>query len=236
MEYNLDMKSLPSSERPYERFHKLGAEALTDSELIAILIGSGSQGKNAVHTANEIIVKFTSNGGLESLQKVSVEELIQIKGIGISKAIRILAAFELANRSKLDPMPDRLDCSNPNNIMKHFAPKMEDLEREELRALFLNRKNLLIKDKVISTGGLSSTVIYPRDVFKEALKANAACLILLHNHPSGNPTPSNDDLSTTKVFIEASKILGIKLHDHIIIGKNKFISLASEERYNQMFF
>lgn len=236
MEYSLDMKSLPSSERPYERFHKLGAAALTDSELIAIIIGSGSQGKNAVHTANEIIAKYTSNGRLDSLQRASVEELIQIKGIGFNKAIRILAAFELANRSKLDPLPDRLNCSNPTDIVKHFAPKMEDLEREELRALFLNRKNLLIKDKVISTGGLSSTVIYPRDVFKEALKANAACLILLHNHPSGNPTPSNDDLSTTKVFVEASKILGIKLHDHIIVGKNKFISLASEERYNQMFF
>lgn len=236
MKYRMDMKSLPSSERPYERFHKLGPEALTDSELIAILIGSGSQGKNAVQTANEIIARYTTNGRLESLQRASVEELIQIKGIGVSKAIRILAAFELVNRSNLEPLPDKLDCSNPSDIVKYFGPKMENLEREELRALFLDRKNILIKDKVISTGGLSSTVVYPRDVFKEALKANAACLILIHNHPSGNPTPSNDDLKTTKVFVEASKILGVKFHDHIIIGKEKFISLASEDLHNHIFF
>lgn len=236
MNYKIDMKSLPSSERPYERFYRLGPEALTDSELIAILIGSGSQGKNAVQTANEIIARYASNGRLDSLKRSSVEELIQIKGIGVSKAIRILAAFELANRSKHEPIPDKLDCSNPSDIVKHFGSKMENLEREELRALFLNRKNILIKDKVISTGGLSSTVVYPRDVFKEALKANAACLILIHNHPSGNPSPSNDDLKTTKVFVEASKILGLKLHDHIIVGKGKFISLASEEEYNYLFF
>ena len=229
------IKALPERQRPYERFYHEGPDVLSDQELLAILIVSGYKGSNSVETATSILAELGTNEGISELAKASIEDLMQIKGIGMKKAIRIKAAFEISNRSISGVVPNNLDCSNPENIVQYFKHKMESLEREELRALFLNKKNILIREKLISTGGLSSTIVYPRDVFKEALRANAAALILIHNHPSGNSRPSQDDKETTRKFIEAGKLLGVRLHDHIIFGKGEYVSLASEHPYNYIF-
>ena len=228
------MKALPKHERPYERLYYKGASFLSNQEILSIIIGSGSKDMNALETASLILSRFASDG-MASLQGVSVEELMQIKGIGMYKAIRIKAAFELVNRCMVKPRPKNLNCSSPQNIVKYYQYYMESLEREELKALFLNTKNILIRDKVISIGGLNSTIVYPRDVFREAIRANSAAIILMHNHPSGNINPSEDDLITTKKFYEAGKIIGVRLHDHIIFGKVKFMSLASEKYYKYLF-
>lgn len=233
-ENNLSMHMLPKSQRPYERMYYQGGASLSDQELIAILLGSGSREKNALATASEILAKFGSQDGIPELSHVSAEELMTVKGVGVSKSIRILAALELGKRTTLE-RTENLNCSSPKAIADRFSPLMQDLPHEELRALFLDRKNRLIRDLLVSRGGLSATVIDPRDVFREAIKANSAALILLHNHPSGDVTPSADDLHSTRRFVEAGELLGIKVHDHIIIGRNTYISLYSDKNFRSIF-
>lgn len=229
------MLQLPESQRPRERLYYQGAEQLSDQELLAILLGSGSRAKNALETAAELLTVFAHEKGIPELANTSIEELMTINGVGKSKAIKIVAAFEVGKRAQQKRDRKSLNCSSPSQIAEHFSPLMENLPREELRAVFLDRKNRLIRDLVLSKGGLSSTVIDPRDVFREAIKANSSALVLLHNHPSGDPQPSPDDLQTTRRFAEAGELLGIRLHDHIIIGKQKFLSLYADENYRPLF-
>ena len=232
---SVSIQELPQSQRPYERFYHLGGENLSDQELLAIIIGSGSRHKNALETAAEILARFAGEEGIPQLYDASVEELSEIDGIGRSKAIRIKACLEIGRRSVLKRSKLQVNCTTPKLIAEHFAPLMEDLPNEELRAVFLDCKNRLIRDIVVSKGGLATTVVDPRDLFREAIKANAASLVLIHNHPSGDSTPSVEDLKTTKRFFAAGSMLGIQLHDHIIIGKDNFTSLFASKEYKNLF-
>lgn len=232
---SVKMHELPESQRPYERFYRHGPESLSDQELLAIILGSGSRNKNALETAAEILSLLAPKEGMPELNGASVEELMQVKGVGKSKAIRVKAALECGKRSQRQGARILVNCSNPDLIVEHYRPQMENLPREELRALFLDCKNKLIRDTVVARGGLNSAMIDPRDLFREAVKANAASMILLHNHPSGDPKPSQEDLRTTRRFFEAGHMLGIRLHDHIIIGKNSFVSLFADDTYKELF-
>ncbi len=231
---SVSMQMLPKSQRPYERMYYQGGSSLSDQELIAIVLGSGSKDKNALLTASEILAKFGAKDGIPELMHVSAEELMTVKGIGLSKSVRILASLELGKRTLLQ-RAESLNCSSPKAIAERFLPLMGDLPHEELRALFLDRKNKLIRDLLVSRGGLSATVIDPRDVFREAIKANSSALILLHNHPSGDTTPSPEDLKSTRRFVEAGDLLGIKVHDHIIIGHDTYLSLYSNKNFQPLF-
>lgn len=226
---------MPESQRPYERFHEMGPFSLSDQELLAIIIGSGSKGKNALALASSVISILANEEGLPQLNDASIEELMGISGIGVSKAIKIKAALEIGRRANNIKLKKKTKLSSPEKIANYFAPRIDNIPREELHVVFLDRKNALIKELLLSKGGLSTTVIDPRDVFREAIKANAAAFVLVHNHPSGDPTPSRDDISTTMRFQEAGNFLGIHLHDHIIIGKGKYISMFSDALYSDIF-
>ncbi len=232
---NNSIKSLPERQRPYERFYYDGGQSLSDQELLAIILGSGSSKMNALETASKMLMTLGTNEGISELRRASIEQLMEIPGVGISKAIRIKASFELANRSKYRKLEAGVDCSNPENISEYYFNEISESEREELRVLLLNAKNILLREVLISTGGLSSTVIYPRDIFKEAVRANASSIILIHNHPSGNPQPSMSDIETTIKIFEAGEILGIRLHDHIIFGKDIYFSLHASDEYRYIF-
>lgn len=231
----VNILELPESQRPYERFYHLGGESLSDQELLAIIIGSGSRGMNALETAQEILSSFARGEGIPELADTSIEELMEVPGVGMSKAVRIKAALEMGRRCQNKRLKQSVDCTSPSLIAAYFRPQMEHLPNEELRAVFLDCKNKLIREMVVSKGGLSSAVIHPRDLFREAVKANASALVLVHNHPSGDPSPSPEDLKTTRRFVEAGHMLGIRLHDHIIIGKDRFISLFASEKYASLF-
>lgn len=231
----VSMRQLPESQRPYERFYYQGGGSLSDQEILAIIIGSGSVKKNALETASEILSRFAAHEGMPELSDVSVEQLMEVSGVGKSKAIRIKAAIEMGKRCQSKRLPLSVNCTTPQLIADYFRPMMEDLPNEELRAVFLDCKNKLIRDVVASKGGLASTVVDPRDLFREAIKANAASLVLVHNHPSGDPKPSAEDIRTTRRFFEAGHMLGIRLHDHIIIGKNSFLSLYASDEYKNLF-
>lgn len=228
MKTSTKISDLPESQRPYERFQEKGASSLSDQEILAIILGSGSRHKNALMLASEVLSKFARNQGISELTDTSIEELIQIDGIGYSKAIKIKASIELGRRTNLPQKISKQLFNAPDKIASYYMYRLSNLPREELHVAFLNKKNLLIKELQLSKGGLSSTVINPRDVFREAIRANASAFILIHNHPSGDPKPSQDDIDTTIKFKEAGEYLGIVLHDHIIIGKGEYYSMFSD--------
>lgn len=224
------LKDIPKSQRPYERFYNYGAKSLSDQEIIAILIGSGSKDMNALATAGEILARFTQHGGLAELRETSITELCLVKGIGKKKAIRIKAAFELARRCERKFAPEKLDCSDPETIAEYYQAYFKDLAHEEVIALFLDRNNRLIREKLIAKGGISSASYSVKDVFQYALKIGALSIVLMHNHPSGNPKASRQDIKSTQQFIEAAKVLGLNVHDHIIFTDREFNSL----RFNKL--
>lgn len=232
---NVSMKEIPESQRPYERFYFQGPQSLSDQELLAIILGSGSVRKNVLETAAEILGRFGGAEGIPELENVSVEELMEVNGVGRSKAVRLKACLEIGKRCRLKRQELSANCTTPELIAEHYRPLMENLPREELHAVLLDTKNRLIRDVLASKGGLASTVIEPRDLFREAIKANAASMVLVHNHPSGDPKPSGEDIRTTRRFFEAGHMLGIRLHDHIIIGKNDFFSMFASEEYKNLF-
>ena len=220
MRYTL--KDLPPSDRPREKLIEFGAENLTDSELIAILIRTGTSGKNAVDLARELINHFN---GLENLSKASVEELSSFKGLGKAKAITLKAAFELSRRVK-NVRFTRI--SSPRDAYEILKPSFSHKETEHFGTITLNRKGFLINVHTISVGGVGRTAVTPKEVFKPAVRDLAEAVILFHNHPSGDPTPSREDVEITRRLIEAGKLLGIEVLDHIVVGREGFVSLKEE--------
>lgn len=229
------IQDLPEMQRPYERFYYKGGDYLTDAELLSIIVGSGAKGVNAIDVSNKILMDLTENMSFSELESISIEELMTIPAIGIRKAIRIKAIFEIAKRTNVVALKKSEIMNSPKRIASYYINKLGNKDREELHVVFVNRKNHYIRDMNISRGSLSSTILDPRDVFREAIRANAASLVLVHNHPSGDTTPSIDDLNSTKRFAESGKLLGIKLLDHIIIGRNNYISLYADEKHRSLF-
>ena len=215
----------PKNERPRERLLQHGPQHLTEAELLGILLGKGTRKKTAIDIGRELLDRY------ESLQKLfsrSPSELTTVKGIGSAKAAILSAAFELVRRIQSRKDVDRPLFKRSSDVAGHYLPLMRDLRKEVFKVLLLNRANRFIKEVFISEGTLDASIVHPRDVFKEALLEPAAGIILIHNHPSGNPSPSDEDLRITKQLVEAGRLLGIKVYDHIILAGESYRSLADE--------
>lgn len=215
-------------ERPYEKCEQYGAENLTDMELLAVLLRTGTKGENSIQLAKRILHPDFAQEGILNIHQWSMEQLLQIRGIGKVKAIQILCLSELAKRLSKAEAQSGLNFSAPETIAQYYMEDMRHRKKEALKLLLLNMKTKLIGESELSLGTINTTLISPREVFAEALRRNAAAVILLHNHPSGDPTPSREDVLATRRVIDAGKIIGIELLDHIIIGDNCFISLRDK--------
>jgi len=192
---------------------------------LGILLGKGTKERTAIDVARQLLDQY------ESLQKLfsrSPSELMKIKGIGSAKAATLSAAFELVRRTQSQGDPDRPAFKRSSDVAKHYLPLFRDLKKEVFKVLLLNRANRLIREVPVSEGTLDASIVHPRDVFKEAILEPAAGVILIHNHPSGNPAPSEEDLRITKQLVEAGRLLGIKVYDHIILAGGSYRSLADE--------
>lgn len=220
---SLTIHDLPLSERPRERLQKLGVEALSAQEILALILGRGISGESVMVTAQRLLSQF---GNLKGIAGASVEELSQVRGIGLAKAAQIKAAFELANR--LDGYSEGGDkplIRTPDDVANLVKSQLKGKMKEHFLALLLDTRNRVIKTAVISVGSLDTSIVHPREVFKEALAASAASVIFAHNHPSGDPEASEDDIELTKRLTQAGEIMGIDVLDHIIIGNNSYTSL-----------
>jgi DNA repair protein RadC len=213
------IKQLPPELRPRERLLEAGPSALSDGELLGLLFGIGSREKTAVELAGEVI---SEAGGLHGLYDVSVHELMQVNGIGEAKACIILAAVELGRRIGQVRNPGRPVISSPADVERLLRGRIANLDRENFVVVLLNTKNEVIETSTVSVGTLGASLVHPREVFKPAVRASAASVILAHNHPSGKVEPSREDREVTRRLGEAAEILGIEVLDHVIVGDGYF--------------
>ncbi len=215
----MKIKDLPKTDRPREKLIQKGAQNLKDEELLAILLRTGREGKNVLEVAKQILSRYSK----KRLLKLSYDDLLKIKGINSAKVCTILAATELVKRA-LEKGEETLPIIRSTKDVIAQAVYMRDKTREHLMAIYLNARNEMIFKKPMFIGTLNANLVHPREIFQEALKQNAASVILVHNHPSGDAEPSQDDLEITKRILEAGKIMGIDILDHVIITKNKVFS------------
>ncbi len=222
------LKELPLSERPYEKCEKSGAASLSDAELLAVIIRSGIRNERAVDVAARVLRHSAGYPGLIGLNHMNLNELKTIKGIGRVKAIQLSCIAELTKRMSKATNEGRLKMITPEAVAHYYMQDMRHLSREKVLLIMLDSKSKILKDMTISTGTVSSSLLSPREIFLNALKYEAVNIILMHNHPSGDPSPSREDILTTKRMKEAGNLIGIKLMDHIIIGDNKYVSLSEQ--------
>lgn len=222
MQTNKTIKELPASERPYEKFLSLGASGLSDADLLAIIIKTGTKDKSAVDIAQEIL--SGRHGNLLNLYEMSYDELIQVSGIGQIKAIQLKAVAELSMRISKTKRARSIRMNTPVTIADYYMEQMRHLQQEVVICAYFDVKSRFLGDKFISKGSLSSSVVDISSVMRTALEKNASKIVLLHNHPSGECTPSKDDIAVTDRLAEGSRIFSIELCDHIIIGDNEYYS------------
>ncbi len=223
----MKVKELPPDDRPREKLYIRGSHNLTDAELLAILLRTGSKGKSVILIAQELIQKHKN---LSALAAKSIESLTKEFGIGKDKAAALMAAFEISRRILYqDKLFSSTKITSPGDIAEIFIPLFRDELKEKFMVICLNSSNKIIKNEIISVGSLNASIVHPREVFKVAIDNNSANIILLHNHPSGNPEPSNEDITVTKKMIEAGKILDIQVFDHIIIAGDKYTSMVERK-------
>lgn len=225
---NCTVKELPVSERPYEKCEQSGPGSLSDAELLAVIIRTGSFHERSVDVAADVLNYSTTHPGLIGLNYMTMKDLMSVKGIGKVKAIQLLCVAELTKRMARATNEERLHFTNPKSVAEYYMQDMRHLSMEKILLVMLDSKNKLLKDIIISSGTVNSSLLSPREIFMLALKYEAVNIILLHNHPSGDPTPSKEDIHTTRRMQEAGSLVGIKLMDHIIIGDNKYKSLIEE--------
>lgn len=218
------IKNWPEEERPRERLLKDGPETLSLSQLMAIVLRTGGAGKTAIELAMELIERFRT---LQRIEEASTKELLQTKGMGIAKIAQLKAAFELGRRLMREPAMPEIILSSPSHVYDYYGPKFKGLKKEVFYCAILDTKNRLIKDVRVSEGTLTNSLVHPREAFKEAVKESANSVIFIHNHPSGDPSPSPDDLKVTETLIEAGRIMGIRVLDHIIIGDGRYTSMSN---------
>ena len=217
----LKIHELPRDSRPYERLQEYGEASLSDSELLAILLNSGRKGKTALDLAQQLLA---SAGGLRLLAQSSLAELQLVPGIGQVKAMRLKAAFELGRRLQGSGLEPGFTVTSPDNAADYLRPKLADLDHEEFHCLFLDCRKRIIRSELIASGGLDVAAVWPREIFRKALRANAHSIILTHNHPSGNPEPSEADLAATEAIVELGRKMGIPVIDHLIVAGDLCLS------------
>ena len=222
----MSIKFLAEDDRPREKFLLKGKSALSDSELLAIILGSGNNEDSAVELARKILASVDYNW--QKLSKLSIKDLMKFKGIGEAKAISVAAALEIGRRKAAQEIPEKEKVTSVNDLYKIFSQYLSDLQTEEFWAIFLNQKNHVIYKTQISKGGISGTLVDVRVIFRIAIEHFATSLVVAHNHPTGNLTPSQPDISITRRIKEAGYLLDIKLLDHLIIGENSFFSFSEQ--------
>jgi DNA repair protein RadC len=221
------MKDVAVHDRPREKLERLGAASLGDNELLAIVLGSGSRALDALSVANQVLQRV---GGLHGLTRSAVTDLRQVSGIGRARATQILAAVELGRRSCVRGAAERPRLSTPRQLAAHLLPQYGAGSVEQFGVVMLDTKHRVIRTKVISIGSLDTAVVHPREVFREAASASASAIVLFHNHPSGDPTPSADDLALTTRMVNAGDIMGIDVLDHLILADQRYFSLVESGR------
>ena len=217
------IRSWPALERPRERLIRMGPESLSEAQLLAILLRTGRKSLSAVGMACQLLSRA---GGLSALRQMTAAEICSMRGIGPAKAAQILAALELGRRSMAGPLSPGTKFSSSRQVYDHYSPLLRDLKKEIFKLLLLDGKNRLMKDVHVSTGSLSLNIVHPREVFKPAVRESAAAVILLHNHPSGDPAPSPEDRELTRRLTEAGRIMGIRVLDHVVVGDGRYFSFA----------
>lgn len=221
----MKIKELANNQKPRERLLNNGPTHLSDGELLAILINTGRKGFSSLDIANELLKSVES---LKQLKALSINDLNKVKGIGLYKALILKAAFELGERMHSGSLDEKIQITSPQDVANFMMGKMEHLTQEKFIVLFLNSKNVVIKQKTIFIGTLNSSIVHPREIFSEAIKCASNAIVVLHNHPSGDTTPSKEDISATNRLRECGEILGIDLLDHIIIGDHTYMSMVED--------
>lgn len=219
------LRNVPHNERPRERMLAYGADALSHAELLAILLRTGTRSQSAVSLAAKLLEQA---GGLRNLVDMSVVELTAIKGIGDAKAMQLMAGLELGKRVARSQLGDMAVVRSPQHAAMYIMEDLRYLKKEHFVCLFLNTKNGIIGKETLSIGTLNASLVHPREVFRAAIRYNSASIICVHNHPSGDPTPSSEDITITKRLAEAGSLVGIEILDHLIIGDGKFVSLKEQ--------
>jgi DNA repair protein RadC len=220
----LSIRELPRTERPRERLQDLGAHALSSAELLAILLGSGSGSRSALAVGQEILAG--SAGSLRRIAAQPVASLTVLPGVGTARAVAVHAALELGRRMAAESREEGAPVRSPRDVHALFAPRLEDLPVEEFHVAVLDSQHRLERDITVTRGILNSSLVHPREVFREAIAERAAAVILVHNHPSGDPTPSADDRMVTEQLVAAGRLLDIPVHDHVVIGRGRYVSFA----------
>lgn len=220
----LTIHELPRSERPRERLVALGVHALSSAELLAIVIGAGGAGRSALQLGQDVLA--SGGGSLRRIGMQPVAALRGVDGVGLVRAVTIHAALELGRRMAAEAREDGAPVRSPRDVVAWFAPRLEDLPVEEFHVAVLDSQHRLERDVTITRGILNSSLVHPREVFREAIAERAASVILVHNHPSGDPMPSPDDRAVTEQLVAAGRVLDIPVHDHVIIGRGRYTSFA----------
>lgn len=220
-DYKIRILDMQKEERPRERLIKNGAWALSDSELLAIILRTGSKQENVINLSQRILGEYN----IKQLSQINITQLMKVHGIKESKAAQIMACFEIARRLESFNTVEKPKISSPEDVYRRLFPRMREQKKEMFIELCLDTKNQILKEEVISVGSLNANVVHPREVFKLALTESAAHIIVAHNHPSGDPTPSREDIEITKKLVETGNIMGITVLDHVIIGDGRHFSL-----------
>jgi DNA repair protein RadC len=216
------MKVLASQDRPREKLARAGTDALGDNELVAVLLGSGTRGRNALDVANGLL---DASGGLRGLTRMGRDELSRTHGIGGARAARIQAAIELGRRSLMRDPIERPQFATPGEVAAYLLPPFGSHPVERFGVVLLDTRHRLLRARILSVGSLDASVVHPREVFREAILAGAAAIVLFHNHPSGDPTPSRDDLALTRRLVTAGDLVGIDVIDHIVLADTRYASM-----------
>lgn len=232
MEYK-SIKNWPEDERPRERLLKFGAGGLSTAQLLAVILRTGGKKKSALELARELLEHFIS---LKDIEEISEDEIRDIKGIGAAKLAQLKAALELGRRLMSEGTEygsGRPSFKNSRDVFNYYRPKFYGMKKERFICAMLDAKNKMFKEVIVSDGTLTASLVHPREVFRSAIKEASASVLFVHNHPSGDPTPSKDDTAITKRLIETGKIIGIEVLDHVIISDNRYISLMEKGYINK---
>ena len=220
----LSIRELPRSERPRERLKALGAQALSSAELLALVLGSGTGRRSAIGLGQEILAE--AGGSLRRIAARPVAALTTLAGVGVARSVAVHAALELGRRMAAEARDEGAPMRSPRDVYAAFASRLEDLPVEEFHVAVLDSQHRLERDIAVTRGILNSSLVHPREVFREAIAERAAAVILVHNHPSGDPTPSADDRAVTEQLVAAGRLLDIPVHDHVIVGRGRYLSFA----------
>ncbi|WP_322907905.1 RadC family protein [Paenibacillus campi] len=219
------LRDIPHEDRPRERMMNYGEESLSHAELLAILLRTGTRDESVVHLAARILQQV---GSIRQLVDMSIEELTSIRGIGTAKAIQIKAGIELGRRIARTGRDEARIVRSPKDAADLLMEQLRYLQKEHFVCLFLNTKNHIISQETLSMGSLNASIVHPREVFRAAIKCSSASVICAHNHPSGDPTPSPEDIALTRRLVEAGQLIGIEVLDHLVIGDTRFVSLKEQ--------